>query len=102
MTYEEISEALGSLEVKGALVDLYVLSTHKHLFEDPRFRIVRVYDHKSSYGAVLAGHSMKLHVCFSEKIKEDAANVYKSIEENIKILKVLRPFNNSNILLHIR
>ncbi|XP_078352309.1 uncharacterized protein LOC144637005 [Oculina patagonica] len=86
-TYEEISQALADQEVKGALVDLYVLSSHKHLFDDPRFRIVRVYDYKASYGVVLAGHSMKLEECFTEHIKAHAANVYQQIEDNIKILK---------------
>ena len=69
-------------------MDLYVLSAHKHLFEDPRFRIVRIYDYKASYGVVLAGHSMKLEDCFTEHIKEDAADVFQSIEENVKILRV--------------
>ena len=96
-TYEEISQALARQEVKGALVDLYVLSSHKHLFEDPRFRIVRVYEYKASYGVVLAGNSMKLDECFAEQIKSDAAHVFESIEENIKILRVglsVSPFAN--------
>ena len=71
-------------------MDLYVLSSHKHLFEDPRFRIVRVYDYKTSYGVVLAGNSMKLDACFAEKIKSDAAHVFESIEENVKIFRVGR------------
>ncbi|KAJ7374213.1 hypothetical protein OS493_007287 [Desmophyllum pertusum] len=87
MTYEEISQALGDKEVKGALVDLYVLSSHKHLFDDPRFRIVRVYDYKASYGVVLAGHSMKLEKCFTGHIKAHAESVFKNIEENVKILR---------------
>lgn len=86
--YEEVSQALRDREVKGALVDLYVLSSYEHLFDDPRFRIVRVYDYKASYGVVLAGHSMKLEECFTEHIKAHAASVYQKIEENIKILKV--------------
>lgn len=73
-------------------MDLYVLSTHKHLFGDPRFRIVRVYDYETSYGAVMAGQAMKQQHCFTEKIKEDAADVFKSIDENVEILKVLRTF----------
>lgn len=92
LTYEKISEALANLEVKGVLVDLYVLSTHKHLFGDPRFRIVRVYDYKTSYGAVIAGQAMKLQHCFTKEIKENAADAFKSIDENVKILKVLRTF----------
>ena len=87
-----MSEALANLEVKGVLVDLYVLSTHKHLFGDPRFRIVRVYDYKTSYGAVMAGQAMKLQHCFTKEIKENAADAFKSIDENVKILKVLRTF----------
>ncbi|XP_074632381.1 uncharacterized protein LOC141890705 isoform X2 [Acropora palmata] len=87
LTYEKISEALANLEVKGVLVDLYVLSTHKHLFGDPRFRIVRVYDYKTSYGAVMAGQAMKLQHCFTKEIKENAADAFKSIDENVKILK---------------
>ena len=87
-TYEEISQALKVQEVKGALVDLYVLSSHKHLFDDPRFRIVRVYDYKASYGVVLAGHSMKLEDCFTEHIKAHTASVFQKIEENVKILRV--------------
>ena len=69
-------------------MDLYVLSSHKHLFDDPRFRIVRVYDYKASYGVVLAGHSMKLEDCFTEHIKAHTASVFQKIEENVKILKV--------------
>ena len=88
MTYEEISESLSKQEVKGALVDVYVLSSHKHLFDDPRFRVVRVYDYKASYGAVLAGHSMKLEECFTEHIKSNAAEVFASIEDNVQILRV--------------
>lgn len=86
--YEEISRALRDREVKGALVDLYVLSSYKHLFDDPRFRIVRVYDYKASYGVVLAGHSMELQKCFTEYTKAHAESVFRRIEENIKILKV--------------
>ena len=78
-------------------MDLYVLSSHKHLFEDPRFRIVRIYDYKASYGVVLTGHSMKLEECFTEHIKGDSAEVYESIEENIKILKVCK-INNTRPL----
>lgn len=87
-TYEEISQALEDQEVKGALVDLYVLSSHKHLFDDPRFRIVRVYDYKASFGVVLAGHSMKLKECFTEYTKAHAASVFRRIKENIRSLKV--------------
>ena len=87
-TYEEISEALRNGEVRGALVDLYVLSSHNHLFDDPRFRIIRVYDYKASYGVVLAGHSMKLEDCFTEHIKAFTASVFQKIEENVKILRV--------------
>ena len=74
--------------MKGALVDLYVLSSHKHLFNDSRFRIVRVYDYKASYGVVLAGHSMKLEECFTEHIKAHAASVFQKIEDNVNILRV--------------
>ena len=87
-TYEEISQALKDQEVKGALVDLYVLSSHKHLFDDPRFRLVRVYNYKASYGVVLAGHSMKLERCFTEYTKANAEKVFRRIEQNIKSLKV--------------
>ena len=87
-TYEEISDALRSGEVRGALVDLYVLSSHNHLFDDPRFRIVRVYDYKASYGVVLAGHSMKLEKCFTEYTKGNAGEVFRRIEQNINSLKV--------------
>ena len=87
-TYEEISQALRNGEVKGALVDLYVLSSHKHLFDDPRFRIVRVYDYKASYGVVLAGHSMNLEKCFKEYTKANAEMVSHRIEQNINSLKV--------------
>ena len=87
-TYEEISEALRNGEVRGALVDLYVLSSHNHLFDDPRFRIVRVYDYKASYGVVLAGHSMKLEKCFKEYTKGNAEEVFRRIEQNINSLKV--------------
>ena len=75
-----------------------MLSSHKHLFEDPRFRIVRIYDYKASYGVVLTGHSMKLEECFTEHIKGDSAEVYESIEENIKILKVC---NINNTIKHL-
>ena len=87
-TYEDISEALRNGEVRGALVDLYVLSSHDHLFDDPRFRIVRVYDYKASYGVVLAGHSMKLEKCFKEYTKANAEKVFRRIEQNINNLKV--------------
>ena len=69
-------------------MDLYVLSSHKHLFDDPRFRLVRVYDYKASYGVVLAGHSMKLEKCFTEYTKANAEKVFRRIELNIKSLKV--------------
>lgn len=75
-------------EVKGALVDLYVLSSHNHLFNDPRFRIVRIYDFKTSYGVVLAGNSMKLEQCFTEHIKAYSGSVFQKIEDNIKFLRV--------------
>ena len=69
-------------------MDLYVLSSHKHLFDDPRFRIVRVYDYKASYGVVLAGHSMELEKCFTEYTKAHVASVIRRIEENVNSLKV--------------
>lgn len=86
-SYEEISRALSDQEVKGALVDLYVLSSHNHLFNDPRFRIVRIYDFKTSYGVVLAGNSMKLEQCFTEHIKAYSGSVFQKIEDNIKFLR---------------
>lgn len=86
-SYEEISRALGNQEVKGALVDLYVLSSHNYLFNDPRFRIVRIYDYKANYGVVLAGHSMKLEQCFTEHIKAHSGIVFQKIEDNIKFLR---------------
>jgi len=69
-------------------VDLYALSSHKHLFDDPRFRIVRVYDYKASYGVVLAGHSMKLEKCFKEYTKANTEKVFRRIEQNINSLQV--------------
>jgi len=87
-TYEEISEALRNGEVRGALVDLYVLSSHKHMFDDPRFRIVRTYNYKTSYGVVLAGHSTKLEKCFKEYTKANAEKVFRRIEQNINSLTV--------------
>jgi len=69
-------------------VDLYALSSHKHLFDDPRFRIVRVYDYKASYGVVLAGHSMKLEKCFKEYTKANTEKVFRRIEQNSNSLQV--------------
>ena len=69
-------------------MDLYVLSSHNHMFDDPRFRIVRVYDYKASYGVVLAGHSMKLEKCFREYTKANTEKVFRRIEQNINSLKV--------------
>ena len=69
-------------------MDLYALSSHKHLFDDPRFRIVRVYDYKASYGVVLAGHSMKLEKCFKEYTKANTEKVFRRIEQNSNSLQV--------------
>ena len=69
-------------------MDLYVLSSHNYLFNDPRFRIVRIYDYKANYGVVLAGHSMKLEQCFTEHIKAHSGIVFQKIEDNIKFLRV--------------
>ena len=69
-------------------MDLYVLSSHNHLFDDPHFRIVRVYHYKASYGVVLAGHSMKLKKCFKEYTEANTEKVFRRIEQNINSLKV--------------
>ena len=87
-TYEEIGQGLRNGEVIGALVDLYVLSSHRHLFDNPHFRIVRVYNYRASYGVVLAGHSMNLEKCFKEYNKANAEKVSRRIEQNINSLKV--------------
>ncbi|KAJ7374219.1 hypothetical protein OS493_007293 [Desmophyllum pertusum] len=68
MTYEEISQALGDKEVKGAL-------------DRPRLRL------QGQLRVVLAGHSMKLEKCFTGHIKAHAESVFKNIEENVKILR---------------
>ena len=71
-------------EVEGALIDLYVVSTHKDLSSNPNLRVFKVYDYQKTYGVVLAGVSMKLEKCFLDFVKLNKGDIFHNIEETVK------------------
>ena len=80
-------------EVEGALIDLYVVSTHKDLSSDPNLRVFKVYDYQKTYGVVLAGVAMKLEKCFLDFVKLNNGDISHKIEESVKRPKVIRISN---------
>ena len=80
-------------EVEGALIDLYVVSTHKDLSSNPNLRVFKVYDYQKTYGVVLAGAAMKLEKCFLDFVKLNNGDISHKIEESVKRPKVIRISN---------
>lgn len=62
-TFKEIFSALKNREVQGILMDTYQIGSEKNILKDPRLRIEKTYDDKSTYGIVIAGNSTKLLKC---------------------------------------
>lgn len=83
-TYKEINRAMMNKEVEGALIDLYVVSTHKDLSSNPKLRVFNVYDYQKTYGVVLAGVSMKLEKCFLDFVKLNKGDIFHKIEQTVK------------------
>ena len=80
-------------EVEGALIDLYVVSTHKDLSSNPNLRVFKVYDYQKTYGVVLAGVSMKLEKCFLDFVKLNKGDIFHNIEETVKRPMVITLWN---------
>ncbi|XP_048586196.1 uncharacterized protein LOC5512975 [Nematostella vectensis] len=86
-TYTELRDALLSREIYGALVDMYVVSSNKALFEHPLLRISKLLDYETTYGAVLTENVMDLDFCFLDYVNEQRANVYSTIADGIEVYK---------------
>ncbi|XP_078345077.1 uncharacterized protein LOC144630581 isoform X1 [Oculina patagonica] len=67
----EIKEDLLSGEVKGALIDTYVVAARHDLFHHEFFRIHELIDYRSSFGVVLGGNSVRLQQCFLDYLKNE-------------------------------
>ena len=80
-------------EVEGALIDLYVLSTHKDLSSNPNLRLFKVYDYRKTDGVVLAGVSMKLEKFFLDFVKLNKGDIFHKIEETVKRPMVITLWN---------
>jgi len=63
-TIKELADALSNREVVGVLIDTYAAETHRELFANPSFRIAQIIDHKTAYGVVIGGDSIRLRHCF--------------------------------------
>lgn len=70
------------------MIDTYVLSKRKDLFERPSFRIMKVLDYSSAYGVVLGGTSRKLTKCFKGYMSSNRATVFGIIQKNVGKVEV--------------
>ena len=82
-TYREINRGLMNKEVEGALIDLYVVSTHKDLSSNLNLRVFKVYDYQKTYGVVLAGVAMKLEMCFLDFVELNKGDIFHKMEESV-------------------
>lgn len=71
-------------EVRGALIDAYVASYNKELFDHPLLRLNKVYDSNKAYGVVLAGPTKKVEKCVANYMSENRGWIYQHIRENSK------------------
>ncbi|XP_001623142.2 uncharacterized protein LOC5501884 isoform X2 [Nematostella vectensis] len=89
-TYQNLMDVYTALKrrsVQGALIDSYTVGSRQDLFGDQMFKISKIISHPSSYGVVLSGEAVKLRVCFASFMKEERAQVFKSITDNVKQLE---------------
>lgn len=87
-TLEEIRTALLSGEVKGALIDAYVMAYYQHLFEHENIQLFKIYEISSAYGIVLASTTKKIQNCMAHYLSENRLWVAHHIQENSDSLKV--------------
>jgi len=87
-TLEEIRTDLLSGEVKGALIDAYVMAYYQHLFSHENLRLFKVYDLPTAYGVVLTGPTKKIQKCVEHYLSENRLWVAHHISENTNRLKV--------------
>ena len=87
-SFEELYEVLSSNNVRGVLVDAYMVGSRQHLFEKPFLRIYRIYDYSAVYGVVTGGDSRKLGKCFHNYIQKNIASIYELVADNVKAIQV--------------
>lgn len=88
-------------EVEGALIDLYVVSTHKDLSSNPNLRVFKVYDYQKTYGVVLAGVAMKLEKCFLDFVELNKGDIFHKMEESVTRPMVWNPWELSSCVLSV-
>ncbi|XP_048579243.1 uncharacterized protein LOC5521276 isoform X2 [Nematostella vectensis] len=86
-TLEEIQEALLSGEVKGALIDAYVVGANKHMFNHSKLRVNKVIEISSVYGVVLGGPTIKIQECLRHYFLEQKADISAHIRQNADSLE---------------
>ena len=91
--FKEIRAAIISREVKGALVDAYVVGEYKEMFEDPRFRVQNIFDEKFAYGTILAGDSSKLDQCFRRYLTGYRAELFDLVASSVHQMMVKYSLN---------
>ena len=87
-TIKELADALSNREVVGVLIDTYAGATHRELFANPSFRIAQIIDHKTAYGVVIGGDSMRLRHCFYGYMRSHRAEIFSRVKELVKPIEV--------------
>ena len=70
------------------LIDTYAGATHRELFANPSFRIAQIIDHKTAYGVVIGGDSMRLRHCFYGYMRSHRAEIFSRVKELVKPIEV--------------
>ncbi|XP_048586559.1 uncharacterized protein LOC5521005 [Nematostella vectensis] len=89
---EEIHQALLRGEVKGALVDTYVVGSYKAMLSSGQIRVDRVLERSFGYGLVLSGQAVFLQDEFKNYMLYNSAKISRLVETSTSKVKV--PFKS--------
>ena len=87
-TLPQMQQALLNGDVDGVILDIYVATLTKHLWNHTDLRISKILDYASTYGIVFSGDTYGVQYCFRKYIKNNQAQIMKLVEKYTETLKV--------------
>ena len=70
------------------LIDTYEAGTKKHVLNDPKIAVQKIFDYKSTFGVVLSGNSTKLLTCSQVYMQGNKGKMSQHIKQFVESLEV--------------
>ena len=70
------------------LMDTYEAGSKKHVLNDPKIAVQKIFDYKSTFGVVLSGNSTKLKTCSEGYMQANKGKMSAHIAQFVESLKV--------------